>query len=170
MQWDEQTGLHFELEQPDEDDLRSYLMTFRHFISEREPVFISSIYSICSRCLTDDELKDIIAKAQEHWKYTLAHAGIQLVVNGRAIAASEVCDWWINGTYFHNDPDHQARLETMQRFPLDHSIFRFVFLNFVIEASHHIAHLRNHILIALQRGACHFDDEESRPDAAASII
>src|SRR3954467_5707674 len=51
------SGLSMELDEPDEDEFRSFLVTFRHFISEKEPVFLNSVFNICSRRLVNEDLK-----------------------------------------------------------------------------------------------------------------
>ncbi len=57
--------------EPDEEDLRSFLLLFRQFISRGEPVFIERAFNDCLRFLKDDALKTEVGKAQEAWKNTL---------------------------------------------------------------------------------------------------
>jgi len=40
-------GVRSELEQPDENDLRSFLITFRKFISDDSDVYLQGIHDIC---------------------------------------------------------------------------------------------------------------------------
>jgi len=42
-------GMQFRLTEPDEEDIRSFLLTFRQFVSEKEPVFVPSTYNICHK-------------------------------------------------------------------------------------------------------------------------
>ena len=162
IHYEKDSGLSTEFEEPNENDLRSYLLTFRQFISEGEPIFIGRIYNLCARCLTDDELKRDAADARQYWHLAQRHNGMKLIVNGREYTASEVCDWFINGQYFHNDPEHRAKIKEMERFPLDREIFRFHFLNFVIEASRHAMYLRNLIAHAQREGKIEFVNAEKQ--------
>src|SRR5579859_4709174 len=78
IRYDKESGLTTELREPDENDLRAYLLTFRQFISEGEPVFIGRIYNLCARCLTDDELKHKVADARQHWTLAQKYSGMKL--------------------------------------------------------------------------------------------
>ncbi len=40
-----QEGSQFSISNPDEDDLRSYLMTYRQFISNNEPIFLDRVHN-----------------------------------------------------------------------------------------------------------------------------
>ena len=62
--------------EPDEEDLRSYLMTFRKFISKEEPVFISYIHGLCHKHFTSDEPKGHIRNCQDGWKQRVCQSGI----------------------------------------------------------------------------------------------
>lgn len=160
IRYDQTSGLTTELREPDENDLRAYLLTFRQFISEGEPVFIGRIYNLCARLFTDDELKRKVADARKHWALAQKYSGMKLVVNGHEYSAAEVCGWFINGQYFHSDPDYRAKIKEMERFPLDREIFRFHFLNFVVEASRHALYLSGIIRYAMREGHFAFVDDK----------
>src|SRR5205807_2297126 len=83
------SGLDMSLLEPQEEELLSFLPTFRQFISDGEPVFLSLIYSICSKRLADDELKGLVAGSREIWKKAQETSGIELVINGDKISGLE---------------------------------------------------------------------------------
>jgi hypothetical protein len=58
-------GLRQELEQPDENDLRSFLITFRKFISDNSDVYLQGIHDICYRRLTREDYRDDLVHNQD---------------------------------------------------------------------------------------------------------
>src|SRR5579859_7891329 len=57
-----------ELIEPNEDDLRSFLLTFRQFTMQNEPIFVQKIFDLCQLHLKDENLKQELIKARNHWK------------------------------------------------------------------------------------------------------
>jgi hypothetical protein len=98
----------------DEEDLRSFLLDFRHFISEREPVFINRIFNDCLRFLKSDELKTEIRKAKDEWEQVFVKSkAFPLIVNGRKITPAYILDLWIDGYYFHSNREKFQELQNM---------------------------------------------------------
>lgn len=69
-------GLRRSLREPDEDLLRSFLLDFRPFVAEREPVFMFSIFNICERSIGNDEIRGYLRQAREYWLETHRSSGI----------------------------------------------------------------------------------------------
>src|SRR5437870_11625135 len=57
VNYDYLAGLKIQSHQPDEEDLRSCLVTLRQFLMDKEPVFILRIYKIAQLHLSSDELR-----------------------------------------------------------------------------------------------------------------
>lgn len=112
IRWDCVSGLlRQNIDQPDEEDLRSFLLVFRQFISENEPVFLPRIFNECFRNLDSSELKDELRKAQEQWKLVFHKIGVfKLIIDGKKLTGEFILDLWINGHYFHNDLDKANEL------------------------------------------------------------
>ncbi|SRR6266567_348290 len=148
VQYHHETGIHRELIEPDEDEFRSFLLTFRLFISEQEPVFLNRIFSICHKCLNDDEIRNNLKEARKSWMKIQQHSGFHIIINGKEHTAAEVCDMWINGKYFHNDfqPQEKLRQASLDEF----LAYRLHFLFFIEDATRHIAYLYNVVLKALE--------------------
>ena len=129
LQWDAVSHMmRIRVSKVDEDDLRSFLLTFRLFVSEKEPVFVNRIFNDCYKYITSDYYKGELVKAREAWKKTLREGAFTLVINGRQITGERLLDLWINGYYFHNDLD---KLEELHRllYPSDWGFVRFKFLD-----------------------------------------
>jgi hypothetical protein len=98
--------------QPDEEDLRSFLLDFRQFISEDEPIYLSRIFNHCYLYLDNNELKNELIKAREEWKRLFIKMGaFQLVIDDQKITGEYILDLFLNGFYFHNDLKKLTELE-----------------------------------------------------------
>lgn len=103
--------LQCEANEPDEDDLRSFLLLFRHFISESEPIFLNRIFNDCLRFLTDDDLKGEVKKARCFWQKRMSSGPVKILRDAKPISPEYMLDLWINGRYFHNDAQKASELE-----------------------------------------------------------
>jgi hypothetical protein len=145
-----------DLKQPDEADLRDYLMTFRQFISENEDVFLNRIFNICHQRLTSDEIKQHLAQAREAFEREKQHNGILFQMDGRQFTPLQITDLYLNSMYFHNDLESQQQLDSMAPFVADFP--RSYFLNFVINVTRVILYVGNVITHAFQEGLFQFED------------
>jgi hypothetical protein len=135
--------------QPDEDQFRSYLMAFCKFISKGEPLFVGSVHNLCHKHFTSDEFKGHIRNCQRGWKDHCVRSGMKLNINGHDVRPEHIADLWINGRYFHDDPEKAEELKRYMPVP----IIRQEFLNFVIEATRVILGTGYTIKMALRDGA-----------------
>jgi hypothetical protein len=154
------SGLNMSLIEPEEEELLSFLPMFRQFISEEEPVFLDRIYGICSKRLIDDELKKLVAGSREIWKKTQVVSGIELVINGENISGLEVWKIWINGKYFHNDLRYEQILR--QASPVELTLCRFNFINFIGKAGECLRWLDGFIYKALDENKFDFELQEHK--------
>ena len=115
IEWDaESQAMKYTADEPDEDDLRSFLLLFRHFVSDREPVFVERIFNDCFRFLSNDHLKGELQKAKSHWKQLLYRAGVmEVIVDEKTLSGEYVLNLWINGHYFHNDTEKREELSRL---------------------------------------------------------
>lgn len=153
-QWSISAGVNqptvFRSVEPDEEDLRSYLLTFRRFISQGEAVYIDSIHNRCETDLTSGILRGYIRDCRRGWKENVLHNGIKLTVNGSEINPAHIADLWINGHYFHDDQEKAAELR--RYLPPAILFVRHEFLNFVVEATRVIGGTGYTLKMALRDG------------------
>lgn len=140
------------MEEPDAEDFRSYLLTFRQFISEGEPLYLHKIYNLCHQHITDARCREYLAEARKEWQQicTTSDTGMTLTLNSVVMSPADVADLWINGHYFHNDPEKLRTLKGLGSY-LYHSS-RTIFIDYVIESSKVIFHAGRNIYVALERG------------------
>lgn len=149
------SGLNMRLAQPDEEELRSFLLALRQFISKEEPVFLDHIYNICSKRLIGDELKVLLADSRKLWAKAQEVSGIELLIDGNKISGLEVWRIWTNGKYFHNDLRYQQMLG--QASPESLAFLRFNFLTFIGMTTQCVRNLASFILKALDENKFDFE-------------
>src|SRR5690606_18069607 len=118
--WEYETGqISFGGTQPDEEDFCSFLVTFRQFIMNNEPINANHIFNLAIRRAKDEHRKQQLNQAREAWKETMKRfRGIKLTINGHDFTPSEVLDLWINGFYFHTDAQDIETVKTLNSTPL----------------------------------------------------
>lgn len=77
----------------DEDDLRSFLLKLRPFLSDDEPVFLHGIYNICEKLIPHEQVLPYIRKSRSQWKQQRNDETFQFIFNKRLIKSEEIVDW-----------------------------------------------------------------------------
>lgn len=114
LNWSEDTGmLHFQLRQPDEELFRSLLLSLRHFLSAKGPIYIYRIYNTCHRNLKNEEHKQYLAKSRAFLDESMKSTGIHLNIDERHFSPKYVWDIYINALYFHDDAEKMKVIENL---------------------------------------------------------
>lgn len=142
--------VEFKSSNPDKVELRSFLMTFRQFISNNEPVHIYRIHNVCIQHFTSDELMKRLVEARENWKRNIMNQGCILNLEGEDYTPEELTDCWINGFYFHNDADQFNLLRRLV--PHARLLAQSFFLNHMMGATALVFFYAGNIKIALREG------------------
>ncbi|MCR4320416.1 MAG: hypothetical protein NUV74_08820 [Candidatus Brocadiaceae bacterium] len=150
VKYEAQKGLHFQSVHPNEEYFRSFLLTFRKFVSEKEPIYLNRIYNICQQYLTNEKYKEYLVKSRNIWRESLKSTGFKLTFNGREMSPEVVMDLWINGYYFHDDIEKVNALNGM----LQHEkmLVKYQFENFIIEAVRVVIYVGNVVTVSLKEG------------------
>jgi hypothetical protein len=149
-----QEGITTVLSQPDEDAIRSFLLTFRQFVSENEPLFLGRVYSVCYQCLGDEMLKDQISQMRKRWASVQRGKGMNIVLYEVEFSGVKIFDLWANGWYFHSDTEYRRILERVP--PVVWDMLRAQFIGFIIEVMPLVRDLCQVILGG-------FDENPARP-------
>ena len=89
---------------PDDEELRSFLLSLRHFFLKRDPVYLDEIWSLALERLDDPELKAWALKNCERTR--CAREGLfRYTIAAKEYGPYDVFDIYINAGLFHNDPD-----------------------------------------------------------------
>jgi hypothetical protein len=149
-------SVEYDLIQPDESDLREYLLTFRPFISENEDVFLNRIFNICHQRLTSDEMKQSLAQARQSFERGKQDNGIHFLLNGRQFTPLQITNMYLDGRYFHNDLEYQQQLDSM--LPLIEGFPRTYFLSFIMHTTKIIVDVYCTVGNALEAGLFQFEE------------
>lgn len=135
---------------PDEESLRSFLLTFRQFVSKGEPIFVSRIFNDAIRFMSSGELREELVKAKDAWQQSFNKTGeVAVVIDQQNITGEYILDLWINGYYFHNDPDKRQELHRL--FPDAAPLIRIKFLIVLYDLTNIILYLGNVIRYGLSQ-------------------
>ena len=150
IKYDQHQGLKYELTQPDEEDIRSFLLTFRHFVAQNEPVFLGAIYNTCHRYVSNEIVKTDLVHSRRNWNSIFKRGGIELVWNDKPLRPETIFDLWINGHYFHSDENKRKFISTIPAF---HGLFvRSLFLNFLTDGAREVIYVGGAVKYALKEG------------------
>lgn len=136
--------------EPSEPLLKSFLVTFRHFVSDKEPVFVNSVANTLWQELRSDKLKGDLEASRKTWLAQCRGGPLQVVIDQDHLSPAEALDLWINGRYFHNDKRKAQRLQQLD--PLGTLLARHVFLNHIISATNYVVFLGQVIVVARRQG------------------
>ena len=150
----DRVGITTVLDQPDEDAIRSFLLTFRQFVSEKEPLFLGRVYGVCYQHLEQDVLRNRIKQMREIWASVQQGRGVSMNFYGVELSGSKIFDVWANGWYFHSDADYRQLLEQLP--PIAWDMLRAHFINFIIEVMRLVHDLCKVILNG-------FEEDSARP-------
>jgi len=138
---------HLETE---EETLKSFLLSFRPFISKGEPVFVNSVYSACWPELRSNDLKHRMVRGREHWTKSAKNGPFRLVVNNEHLSPEHLTDLWINGQYFHNDKRKAKKIEQLD--PMGTIFARQAFINHLITATNYVIDIAQVVVIGRAEG------------------
>jgi len=120
-------------QQPDEVYLRSYLLTFRQFFLNDEPVYFYRIHNIAYQHLRSDYLREKLAKCREGWKKSLESSGLRLHIDGQEITPERAMHLLIYGDYFKSDYEKRELLKTFG--PMEKALTKQQFLNLIADTT-----------------------------------
>ena len=129
-------GWKIEISWPEDDDLRSYLTTFRHFILKNSPVFLNRIYKLCIKHVKDSKVKQMLERNRKHWLGIHQQGAMGLSYQGKNVTPKFVVDLFIKGEYFHIEGEER---EFLKGLPDEFDkLFKQQFIDFILLANKHI--------------------------------
>ena len=133
----------------DDEDLRSLVLDFRHFMAPREDVHVPDILSLVDAAIADDEWKAEFEGLLHVWERAMAGAG-QVAVNRRLYTGRESFNLIVNGRLFHSDLAKRTELEQL---PIGaQSLIRGQFNAFVLHGVEVLGAISRAILEARRNG------------------
>lgn len=99
---------------PDEDALRSLLVTFRLFFLNDEPTNFRRVVNILAKHTEHEVLRAYLGHLRERWKGALFRSAMFLHFDEGVVDAERILDVWLNAHYFHGDQEKEQALEALK--------------------------------------------------------
>lgn len=117
-----------QLEEPDVDNLRSFLMVFRQFVAPREPVFFETVIKIGKEHLAAGHADEAVRFETylQKWEAALQHSTVNITVDNEKLSPRHVLEVFIDGQYFHNDVSDRAELARFSKFAVRVDRIQFI--------------------------------------------
>jgi hypothetical protein len=135
---------------PTYEELEVVLIRLRPFLLDRSPVSIVSVHNLCERVIDDDELRDALRTARSVWIRQQRGGPLKFVLNKKQLPPSKVADLFLNSKYFHDDEEKKAELAAVP--PPFAGFMKYLFLDFVMEATRQVGYMAIVIRTAIDRG------------------
>lgn len=135
---------------PDRTDLKAFLVTFRKFLSDKEPIHLSTIYNLCDRLIENETYNDNLRQSKLIVNGTLKSTGINVYYHGKPITPKHIWTLLIN-VDFHEDYEKIIEFKA-----LNHDIkliYQMIFVDMIIRVTQQIFRVDKIIRAALQEGS-----------------
>ena len=142
--------LRLAIHEPDEEDLRSFLLGFRQFVSDNEPVFFRKIANVLWIRLTGDEARQQLSAARSQFKESAEHGPMKLITDSHSFTPETALDYWIDGDFFHNDRRKRQVLAHLDK--TSSILVRQIKLNLLVDTTRYITFLANVAIIGRREG------------------
>lgn len=104
----------FQVALPNEDALKSLILSFRPFYANNEPSNFKKVMNILKRYCRDKEVHETIETYVHDWDHSLLDGAMKITDKKGPITASRLFDLWFNGHYFHSDEDKDLELNSIK--------------------------------------------------------
>jgi len=144
--------LGFSITVPDEDTVKSFLLSFRVFYMKREP---TSFYSVCNllyKSVSNPIVREDIATIRDVYSRALIHGPIKFIFNGKAYCPEEIINLWFSAVYFHTDANKVKELDEILNAP-EQSLFYYLLVDTVVTLTNMITNLKGIIVWLLSDDA-----------------
>lgn len=104
-------------EEPDHDDFKAFLLTFRLMIAQNEPTFFHNVRNTAFKSLKNDMPKEqeYLSGYKEQWSKVMKGEYSNISIDDTKLVPEYVLDMYINGVYFHNDIEHRIKLSKLEK-------------------------------------------------------
>lgn len=141
-------GYKISSNEPSVDELRSFLMIFRHFTLTRSNVHLPAICKLCLKLITSESLKNELRESKHKWLAEFKSSGFSIERDGRKFLPEEIFNLWINGEYFHDNTENIRLLGSLTAD--ERTLFRYNLIDFLWGATNQIFRVANIVSRALR--------------------
>lgn len=158
-------GLNLSIPDVDDEELRSFLLTFRQFIAAQEPTYLDNIFDICHQYLVAEDKRRDFTYLRQVWENVTSGTGLRVQADELDLTPLRILWLYINGHYFNSSPRERQELKQLE------ASFRHIdkvqFLIAVYSLSNLIIIVGNNVSYGLQNNLYDF---QSRSQSNATRI
>jgi hypothetical protein len=121
---------------PDKKTVKAFLVDFRPFVLNDEPVNFDHISNIIIKSISSGSIKEETLKTKKVWNEILDRKdnsptrGMSLQIDGKTLLSNKNLDLWLNANFFHTDEKKQELLTYINNNQLG-QISYFLFISLV---------------------------------------
>ena len=137
----------FEIKVPDEETIKSFLLSFRVFYMEGEHTNFYSIYNLLYKKILDKKVRNDLATIRSNYTKALNTSFTSINFLGKSYLPKDIVDLWFNAEYFHTDIEKVKELDKIVISP-GKSLFFYLLIDTVITLTNQISILKEIIVWA----------------------
>lgn len=105
-----ETQIDYNITELDEEDFRSFLLIFRQFILQGEPIFVDYILGVVYKYLKPEH-RSMQQNVSNVWKEAKKGNGKTFFYDGNEkLSPEEIIKLWLYGDFFHGEIDKTSRI------------------------------------------------------------
>jgi hypothetical protein len=136
----------FQQTEIDEEYLRSFLLTFRKFVSNDEAIFVRKVANLLFQEMPGDHERELLKSARDRYTNAMEHGTVRFELNGTYFTPEQSLSHWINGRYFHDDPVKAERLIEQTANPIAEKMTKRSFMEVLVEVTVYVKYLRELVI------------------------
>ena len=137
----------FEIKVPDEETIKSFLLSFRVFYMEGEHTYFYSICYLLYKKILDKKVRNDLATIRSNYTKALNTSFTSINFLGKSYLPKDIVDLWFNAEYFHTDIEKVKELDKIVISP-GKSLFFYLLIDAVITLTNQISILKEIIVRA----------------------
>ena len=141
-----------EIKVPDEETIKSFLLSFRVFYMEGEHTNFYSICNLLYKKILDKKVRDALITIRSNYTEALNTSFISFNFLGKSYLPKDIIDLWFNAEYFHTDLEKVKELDGILIPPVK-SLFYYSLIDIVITLTNQISTLKEIIVWAASDSA-----------------
>jgi len=139
--------IRFETKVPDEETIKSFLLSFRVFYMEGEHTNFYSICNLLYKKILDKKVRNDLVTIRSNYTKALNTSFISINFLGKSYLPKDIVDLWFNAEYFHTDIEKVKELDKIVISP-GKSLFFYLLIDAVITLTNQISMLKEIIVWA----------------------
>ena len=137
----------FEIKVPDEETIKSFLLSFRVFYMEGEHTNFYSICNLLYKKILDKKVRNDLVTIRSNYTKALNTSFIRINFLGKSYSSKDIVDLWLNAEYFHTDIEKVKELDKIVISP-GKSLFFYLLIDAVTTLTNQISMLKEIIVWA----------------------